>query len=203
MNRLIFVLTIFLLGINQSTSQEDKIGAMKTPKGTLIYDNSKDPYTIDLIGEVKLDNYPFIDVNNKNFQFLINNSEDKKLPIKELLKLYMDWEVNFINELLPTKVEPKSEFLISDNEALNFWYYKNPILTDAPKDITPYKMTFFLDWKKGNYLYKIVFPSFDDDIEKGKDFLIEMRKKIRYYTKPIDLEKLYENIQKGNNYYYE
>ena len=51
-------------------SQEDKIGAMKTKTGTLLYFNDENPFTIELEGELNLNQFPLIGLNDKNFQSL-------------------------------------------------------------------------------------------------------------------------------------
>lgn len=184
-------------------SQEDKIGAMKTKTGTLLYFNDENPFTIELEGELNLNQFPLIGLNDKNFQIITNTAQTKSTDIKALLQEYMNWEINYLKETFPDVVKAKSEFIENKGELMHFWYYQNPVIEDAPADIKPFKMTFLLDWKKDHHFYKLVYPSYNEDVESAKLFLVELKNKIHYYTSKIDLERLYENIQKGNNYYVE
>lgn len=203
MNRTLLVLLLILSYSSTLFCQENKIGAMKTKKGTLLYFNSESPFTIDLEGNVNLDQYPHIVIDDKGFQFIQNTIEKNSKELKQNLEDYMKWELEYINKQLPEKANISSEFIVLQNETVNFWYFKNPVLKDAPKDITPYKMSFYLDWKIGDFMYRLVFPSFGEDITEAKQFLINLKKHFVYYSKEINLEKLYDNVSEGKNYYSE
>jgi hypothetical protein len=203
MNRTFLVLMLIFSSASTLFCQENKIGAMKTKKGTLLYFNSESPLTIDLDGKVKLDQYPFIEVEDKGFQFIQNTIQKNSKEMKQNLEEYMEWELMHINDRLPEKAMATSEFIVQENETVNFWYFKNPVLKDAPKDITPYKMTFFLDWNIGNFMYRLVYPSFKEDTTEAKQFLLNLKNHFKYYSKEINLEKLYNNIEEGKNFYIE
>lgn len=203
MNRTFFILMLIFLSSSTLFCQENKIGAMKTKKGTLLYFNSESPLTIDLDGKVKLDQYPFIEVDDKGFQFIQNTIQKNSKELKQNLEEYMEWELIHINDRLPEKAKATSEFIVQENETVNFWYFKNPVLKDEQKDITPYKMTFFLDWNIGNFMYRLVYPSFKEDTTEAKQFLLNLKIHFKYYSKEINLEKLYNNIEEGKNYYNE
>lgn len=203
MNKALLALLLVFLSVSTLFCQENKIGAMKTKKGTLLYFNSENPLTIDLEGNVNLNQYPHIAVDEKGFQFMQNTIQKKSKEVKQNLKEYMNWELEYINEQLPEKANVTSEFIVLKNETLNFWYFKNPILKDAPKDMTPYKMSFYLDWKIGDFMYRLAFPSFKEDITEAKQFLLNLKNHFRYYSKEINLEMLYDNISEGQNYYIE
>ncbi len=115
----------------------------------------------------------------------------------------MDWEIKYLNEQLPEKITTQSELIVSENDTLNLWYYNIPIIKDTPKDVTPYKRTFYLDWKKDDFMYRLTFPSYSGDVNEAKLFLVNLKNHFRYYAKTINLEKLYDNIEKGQNYYEE
>lgn len=201
MNMKILILLFPFLFIPTSFSQENKIGAMKTQKGTLLYYNLESPFTIDIEGNVNLEQFPFIDVDNKLFQFVQNTIQKNANELKQNLEAYMKWELDYLNDLLPEKVEIISEFIEINHDTLNFWYFKNPIIKDAPKDIKPCKMTFYLDWKKEDNMYRLVFPSFSEDSDEAKQFLLKLKNNFKYYSKEINLEKLYNNVSEGHNFY--
>lgn len=203
MKNIYLIIFTFILVFSKTLAQEDKIGAMKTQYGTLLYFNFENPYTVEIIGDVNLKSFPLIEVNNKNFQIISNKATETNLSNTESLKEYMKWEIDYLKETFSDIINTKSDIFTLDGKEYNFWYYKNPIIENPPADITPFKMTFLLDWKIDNNFYKIVFPSYNEDVSSAKSFLLEIESKIRYYSKKIDLEKLYENIQDGQNYYIE
>jgi len=201
---LLFAISLFF---NNSFSQEKKTGAIEIENGLLLYFNGETPYTIELKGDISLEQFPLIDVNGNGFQ-LIQNTVDSKgnnnnNNNNKILEKYRKWEMEHINEMLPKKVIPRSEFIKLDNEVLSFWHYKMPTNKDAPKNVTPYKMTMFLDWKKGNMVYRIVHPTFSEDIPVSKKLMLEIREGIKYYSNEISLKKLYHSIKAGQNYYTE
>ena len=201
MNKLLLLLTIGLFSI--SFSQVRKSGAIEIENGLLLYFNSESPYTIELKGEVDLKNYPLINVNGNGFQIIQNTVDAKGKNDKSVLTEYRKWEMNHINEMLPKKVKAQFEFMNHENKVLSFWYYKLPQIENAPKDVTPYKMTLFLDWKKDNMVYRIVHPTFSDDISKSKNLMIQIKNAFNYYSKEIDLKKLYHSIKAGQYFYTE
>jgi hypothetical protein len=192
MKRTIVTLLLVILSASTLFSQENNIGAMKTKNGILLYFNSASPFTIDLEGNINIDQYPHIAIDDKGFQFIQNTIENNSKELKQNLEEYMNWELDYIHGLLPEKVNVTSEFVIQQNDMMNLWYFKNPVLKDAPKDITPYKMTYYLDWMVGNFMYRLVFPSFKEDSTEAKQFLINVKNRFRYYSKEINLEKLLE-----------
>lgn len=201
MNKILLLL--FITCSSTLFSQENNFGAMKTKNGTLLYYNTESPFTIDIDGNVNLEQFPLIQVDDKGFQFIQNTIGKNSKELKINLEEYMKWEIKHLNEQLPEKVEVKSEFIELENQTLNFWYFKNPIIKDVPKDITPYKMTFYLDWKVGDFMFRLVLPSFNEDITGTKQFLLNINNHFKYYSKKIDLDKLFDNISEGKNFYNE
>jgi len=201
MKRLFLLLTICIFSI--SFSQEKKTGAIEIENGLLLYFNGEAPYTIELNGDVSLEQFPLIDVNGNGFRLIQNTVDSKGNDNKKTLEQYRKWEMKHINEMLPKKVTSHSEFLKLDNEVLSFWYYKIPTIKDAPKNVTPYKMTMFLDWKKDGMVYRIVHPTFSEDIPASKKLMLEVKEGIKYYSNEINLKRLYHSIKDGKNYYTE
>ncbi len=198
-----FTIFLILFCSLYSFSQEQNVGALYIENGTLLFVNSESPFTIELIGEVDLEQFPLLGVNDNSFQVIQNTVATNGKDEKSILVEYRNWEMDHINQMLPEKVVSQSEFITSKNEILSFWYYTNPVLKDAPADITPYKMSLFLDWRKDNMVFRIVHPSFSADIDKSKKLLLDFKKGIRYYSNKIDLDRLSENIAKGQNFYVE
>lgn len=193
-------LILYSIGIK---AQDIKTGVIGTPNGALLFFNDAQPHTLELNGKVDLEHYPMIRLNEEGFQFLSNNNDNPTLDTKSTLLAYMDWEVAFLNDTYGKKMEVLNTFITSGDEILNFWYFTNPILENAPKDVTPFKMTFLLDWKHGSQLYKLVLPSYNTNIDEAKSFLLNLQQHVRYYSKPIDTEKLRMQIEKGVYFYSE
>lgn len=193
-------LILYSIGIK---AQEIKTGVIGTPNGALLFFNDVQPHTLELNGKVDLEHYPMIRLNEEGFQFLSNKNDNPTLDTKSTLLAYMDWEVAFLNDTYGKKMEVLNTFITSRDEILNFWYFTNPILENAPKDVTPFKMTFLLDWKHESQLYKLVLPSYNTNIDEAKSFLLNLQQHVRYYSKPIDTEKLRMQIEKGVYFYSE
>lgn len=185
-------------------SQENKMGIIQTHKGNILfYDLENDPFTIYLEGKTEIKNYPLIINNNKGFQLIQNVITSKNSSTKQILEDYKNSEITYLEKYLPKQVSFQSEILSYESDIMQFWYYTNPVVDNAPKEVIPYQMTFFLDWRVNNKLYRLSYHSLNKNITEAKNFLLQLRKNIHYYKNPLNLDKLYNESTKGKFFYKE
>jgi hypothetical protein len=177
----------------QSALMKKKTGAM------VVYTGEHHSFTIDIIADnIKPGDKPnFLVVDNKILQSSIipfltkldfeNLSGETQ---KKNLLGYMDYEMNHIKDQLKTKeLNEKYEFIILNNKIFLYWTY------DMPES---YKTVI-----NQCYLITICFDQMlvlNSPVDKGetlndiKNFLSNTGKTLKLNDHPIDLEKLYNEL---------
>ncbi|MCZ2339120.1 MAG: hypothetical protein LC127_13215 [Chitinophagales bacterium] len=178
-------------------------GAIKTSAGFLLYSNSGiNSYTLYLEGDIDLTNYPFIKQNGIWFQFHNASKADFGESSKKQLTNYMEWEVNWLEKQMNTKINKANEFSNKNTLMVNFWKYENPVVNDK-RIHTPTKATYFLDFISKDLIYRLSYASTSGNDSEAKTILFGIFDNFRFYEKSIDLDKLQKNILKGQNFYHE
>lgn len=199
---IIFSLTNLMLYSQTTYKAEDfKSALMQTKSGAIIvYTGQQHSFTIDIVGKITPSEKPnFVTVDNKILQSSIIPFETKldfeKLSEeaqKKNLLGYMDYEMNYIKEQLKSKnLNEKYEFITLNNKIFLFWSY------DMPKS---YKAV-----DKQCYLVTICFDQMlilNCPVDNGKtfidikDMLTNIGKTLKLNNNTIDLEKLYNELNK-------
>jgi hypothetical protein len=178
----------------QAALMETKTGAM------VVYSGKQQSFTLNFNGKVTPGEEPnFVTVDNKILQSAIIPFQ-AKLDFKNLdqetqkkyLLGHMNFELDYIKETLNTDVlNEKHEFIPINNKLFIFWSY------DMPKANESIAMQC--------YLVTICFDQMlilNSPVEKGKsqkeikDFLTTTAKTLKLNNQPIDLDKLYKELNK-------
>jgi hypothetical protein len=202
MTLLILTLTSLLCFSQSYKAEGFKSALMQTKTGAMVvYTGETHSFTIEIIGnDIKPSDKPnFMTVDNKILQSSIipfqTQLEFEKLSEeaqKKNLLSYMDYEMKYIKDQLKAKnLNENNEFISLNNELFLFWTY------DMPKS---YKTI-----DKQCYLVTICFDQMlilNSPVDSGKsfkeikDFLLNIGNTIKLSDHSIDLNKLYEELNK-------
>lgn len=191
----IYILTIFFIGlVNIATYSQ--VGIVKSKTGNTIYCNAERLYfTLNTnksaISNPKWDNSNRLTIleNHITLEYFqasviqedINTSENPLL-------LYQKWETDYIKSNVPKSVK-MSEFkkdnidIVSKDFRINAWYY----CTQISKTLKTY--SYFIDLYKDGYFIRINY-SMCDDLEVVKSRMKRIVSQLKFYNKPIEIDKL-------------
>jgi len=193
---LIIFISIFINSI--SIAQDNNEGAIKLKDGTLIYQNNKNPFTITLIGDIDLSNYPIIGINGNLFEYSYGVSTKFGKTEKEILINFMKWEVDYLNKTTTKPIKSETSFMTENNLLINLWNFTNPALVN---DEQFNKRAFYADFYHKGYVYRFCFMAFKGTKEEANNTLINYINKVNFYDEPINITKLQDAIRQGKNRY--
>ncbi|WP_341228444.1 hypothetical protein [uncultured Arcticibacterium sp.] len=190
-----FFLTTALLLIFGYVNAQDDIGAIKTKEGFLIYNNSETPFTMNLVGDINLSNYPRVGINGNLFEYVTGQSQDFGKENKEILINYMKWESDYLAETFNQAINIQNAFTNKNGLLINLWNIVNPTLA---KDDSQNEKQFYADFCKGEKIYRLSFLSFKGSDKEAEKSLMEIINNIRFYSKRIDVTELSKSISSNH-----
>jgi hypothetical protein len=196
MKYLFTIITLIFLMSSQVNAQ-DKIGAIKTEKGFLLYYNYAPPFTIDLSGNIDLSDYPAININGNMLEFNYGNSKNFGKEEKEILIKYMKWEKDYIIQVHNKSIETGNRLVNNNGTLINLWFYINPNLIN---DDSHNNKQFYADFYKDQKVYSLSYLMFKGSDKDAEESLIKIINNLTFYDKQIDVLKLSNSILKGELY---
>lgn len=194
------ILAILLMSISFIGYAQQNNGAIKTKNGLLLYFNLKqNSHTLNLKGEIDVSKFPFIKQDSIWFQFLTNNKVDFEKNSKSILENYMIWEFDYLQKQFGEKLVLKNEPIELNDLTANYWYFKNPKISDA-KIHSAIKSTYFLDFTKKDLIYRFSYASISGDDLEAKAILKSIAENLKFYENGIDIKKLQMSIINDVNY---
>lgn len=199
MKKLLFILIFFGYNCTLVDAQNlDKKGAIKTKTGFLIYFNDENnSYTLNLSGDVDLANFPLVKYNNDYFQLITYPKSKFGVTQEMALTNYYKWEHDYQeDEIFKQKIKVERYISSQDNLKLQHWNF------ELPKDSKikqPVLKTCYLDFVQGEKLFSFSFSSMDGDVKKANSILNGLFNSMQFYDKPIDINKLREQVMNGEN----
>jgi len=213
MKRLIAILFFCLSNFyvfSQATYKAEpfKAALMQTKTGAMVvYNGKKHSFTIDIISDsIKPSKHPnFVIVDNKVLQASIISFQskldfdnlDEEAQIKNLLG-YMNYELDYVKNQLKSKdLNEKYEFIKLNDKIFIFWTYDMPKSNESI-DKQCYLVTICFDQMlilntpltKGKQSY------YTESFDKLKEFLLSIGKTLKLNNYSIDLNKLYNDLNK-------
>ena len=186
--------------------QEDGWAAIKTDEGLLFVWNLNGLYfTLAIKGkEVKPINDPdhiFFNVDGRILQIQLASIKDfapdakqKKLDDKLILAAHRDWEANFIEGLLKSKLRVQTfNAKLSNGGAALMWQYDMPEGMNAEWK----KQLYVTAVKKDHVLMLNSTATAAISDADGRKFLMDTIATFKPSTTPIDVKQLSESIRKG------
>lgn len=200
-NKLILISAIVLM-LFSVLSVFPQSSAIKTDKGFLfIHNGDKKSFTIEIVGkEIKplQSETPMFTVDGNVLQILTvpitnftNNSKGK--TDEELLEMHKVWESDYLgNEAYKTKLTLETQKMTFGQTKALFWGFKRPSMNQQ------FDGDYFLTTIIGNDLIGIG-SSTDAKVKKAEiqTFLESIMQSLKVSDKPFDIEKLSEQIRKG------
>lgn len=201
-NSKVLLISAFLLMLFSALQIFPQSSAIKTDKGFLFVSNGdKKSFTIEINGnEIKplQSETPMFMVDGKLLQILtvpITNFTDKAKgkSDEELLEMHKIWESNYLgDEVYKTKLTTESQKMkFGENNAL-FWGFKRPSMNQQ------FDGDYFLTTIIGKNLVGIGSAT-SAEVTKAETqtFLESIMKSLKISDKPYDINKLSEQIRKG------
>jgi hypothetical protein len=188
---------VFIYAVETLKNTPPKEGAIKTKDGVLIYYNYQNPFTIHLKGDVDLSNQT-MNINGNLFDFTHGSSEQFGKTEEEILINYMNWEQNYLEDVLEKPVKTESDLINNNGILVNLWNYTNPVLIDDKKFN---KKAFYADFYKNGFIYRFSFMAFNGTKVEANKILTEYINEVHFYNAQINLNKLQDAIRNGKNKY--
>lgn len=196
-------ITLLFLTLNIAYAQENKKGAIKTKDGFILYFNiEKNSYTLNLLGETDLSNYPIVKLNDKWFEINMGSKSEFGNTPKDILINFMNWEIDYLKNEFKKEIKSKYNFIDYNDMLLNFWQYNPPIIKTNEISIAV-KTTYFIDFIRNDLVHRFSYSSSTGNELEAKQFLLKLVDGIHYYKSNIDLKKLQETVIQGKTYYNE
>lgn len=180
-----------------------KEGYLKSNEGLIYFSNQEGRYmTFHMKGDVNTKHAPLYSVNGKHFQLhRINNGESKR-SIEDELRFIMKLELRRVKEDTSVDANYEEMFKTINGVKAHYWNYDMPELK-LPKNSTAVEKTYYATFIERNTLYILVYYSTSRNNNEAHNFLDSLINNFRFYKNPLDLNKLYQAILDGNDYYVE
>lgn len=193
--------TFFLVIIVHSLLAQQKSGALKTKNGFLLYSKAgKNSHTLNLEGDIDISNFPYIKQNKTWFQFYTAPKVEFGKEANTILKNYMNWEIEYMQQELNTKLDVKSDVSSRNGLPTNFWKFINPIIKDE-KIHTSVKATYFLDFIHNDIIYRLSYAASTGNDADAQKIGFSIADNFKFYENDIDLNALQQNILHDKNDY--
>jgi hypothetical protein len=200
---ILFFFTLVVL----TSAQEPQTGAIKTKNGFLLFFNYPgNAFTLNLNENPKTPTAQFFTVNGKYVQFQhVAKKEFAKKGNSTLIN-FMKWETDYINENFAKgkDIELRHEILKKEGYTGNLWSYKNTLYKKMKKEdstVTPVIRTYYFDFVHNDLIFRFVYASTTGDKSEARSILISAARKLTFYDKKIDLQRLQNAVLKGETTY--
>lgn len=190
----IIVVIFHILFICSLNAQYNKVGAIKTKNGVLIYNNADEtPYTINFYGNIDFSRFPFVSIDGNMFQFNHNEASQFGTSEKDILVNNMNWELDYIKSSGKFKIDNvPSSFTISNGQLIHLWNYTNPLIKEGGKHDDK---AYFASFVKNDRVYLVCYILYKGTEKEANSSLITIFNGIRFYYEEIDVQKLQERIR--------
>lgn len=202
MNKLLLIVSLFILASFIEKNEEFEIGLIPTKTGALFaYTSETKSFTIELVGEKiqPLEQKYYVIIDGWIFQsFILSFDNTKNYDFteeevqKSSLSQYVDYEVKYFqNELIYS-----CDSLVLKWEKINekyfyFWYF------NTPKEQESIKKQLYLSTICHNQILNINIPLQNSkSFEEGKEFLFKIAESLKINNYPLDFNELYQEMNK-------
>jgi hypothetical protein len=179
---------------------------IKTARGLLVVHNEQGlNFTLELNGkEVKptdAPDYVFVQIDGRMTQVhtvgvdqFAPDTKDKKLNDWLVLEKYRDWEVDYIGNVMTTKLKVASEYLTLDQNRLAlFWSFPTPTSVNAAVRTQLYLTVL----NRGHVIALNCAIENNDNEAAAKKFMLATLATLKVSEKPFDVQAMQEAIRKG------
>lgn len=177
-------------------------GALQIPNGFLIYvQNPKlQSYTVKLLGDVGLENYPIL--RNNEFYFIIETAPKNVFGSndKSRLEKFMAFEFKKLNSSTQLNGEPQSQIKLIDSTLFNLWNVTKTIANQEDREDIEVIKYYYLDFIIGETLFRIQNPATEIDDKAARISLYKIYKKMHFYT-DLNVGKLQDKVYSGQYHY--
>jgi|GEM_PF-4586494 len=202
-----YLLSLCNIGLSQAAYTNTETG-IKTRKGYLIVsDVANNTYTLSLEGNIQFsktkegNNYYGSPIINGYSLFRYAEGVHKygNYHSKDSLLLsYKNITVEAIHRNIGSNISDVHEqfFINADNnQTMHFWDIDYSKGSNINK-LQPARL-FVLSFTQNNYIYSFSTIRKSSELAEAKEMLMEVYKKMRFYTKPINFRKLKNGIWEG------
>lgn len=187
--------------INSEGKCEEKIGALKTQDGILIYFNEEGNYhTLAIKGDVDISNFPLIKQNDTWFQLVSYLKSEFEGYGKDALTNFMDWEQNHIKKEFGNNIQFENTLVQHHQRNLNLWNHEIPQQKEVKRTV---KKVFHADFVDRTNIYRLIYSSESGNEQEANNLLKSLVDQLTFYNNKIDLSRLRHAISNGVNHYVE
>lgn len=195
------IISAFVLMLFSTLTVFPQSAAIKTDKGFLFVNNGeKKSFTVEIVGkEVKTvkNKNPLFTVDGNPFQILnvpltnfTNNPKGK--TDDDLLELHKIWESDYLSkEFYQAKLTIETQKMNFGKTKALFWSFKRPRLNQE------FGADYFLTTIIGNDLIGFLMSGAEMEKAEIQTFLESIMKSLKISDKPFDIDKLSQQIRKG------
>jgi hypothetical protein len=189
MKKLILIAILIITTFKFHAQEFAKQGAIKTPKGILIYfNNDAESYTLNLEGKIDIKQYPLIMIDSKAFQ--LNKGPKKTFgnDTQTILTNYQNWEQDYLEkEVFKQKIIVTQKTFSKNNILFDFWHIRMP---KSRRTTFPVVKTYYLDFVHNETVYGLTYSSMLGDDEEAKKFLLGIYESMHFYDQSLEIKKL-------------
>ena len=223
---LVLILLINLICLNLNAQDDDDIIRyfIQADSSYVIVDNSMNNwFTLEIKADTLFQNEDGMLVYNDKKLLQINVLPfsqfvytRKSITIPKALKAYKNWELDYHQGLLNTRLENRDEFYYINDKPFQIWWFKNPpekessdldslYESESNEIVDTFDVTHMLYLNFSIYAKKnvvITIPVYDDEnLEEEIEKIKSIAHSLRVYAGPVDINVLFDKVNSKEKYF--